>query len=541
MSVNQSNNETYIAYKARWIILSQTQIVGVGLTPEQAYHRARTNRGRDKHLRLLYVDQAGWGHEQPASFAVWFEHPLLKHICHIFAQQNQEAYLVGGAVRDGLLGNLKPTIDFDLVVPEHALDIARHLANEMQAAYYPVDADRGVGRVILANKNHIDIAAYRGANLREDLGRRDFTINAIALSLELNHPKMFDPLGGQADLRCQIIRVASPTAFEIDPLRTIRAVRFAQGLGFNLDDATQALMPAQGPRLLEISSERLRDEVHKLLQGPRPSAAMQMLYNRQLLSPILPDIMAMMGVAQSPPHHLPVFEHSMQVIDLWADLQSFADERLIFLAPLRSELQAYFQESLAGQMSRASLMRWAAMFHDIGKPKTSTQGENGRIHFRQHAQVGAEITQTVLSQWRFSTQAIRFITTIVRHHRHPLFLAREKNVSQRAIYRFLKAARDAAPAIAILALLDHLGTYRPAEGQAEWQALSQIVLKICQIYFTPQAPILLTGHEIMQLSDLSPGPQIGQMIRALQEAQATGQVQDKAEAIQFVRDREARR
>jgi len=479
------------------------------------------------------VDETGVAYKQPDQLQTWFEDDRLRAIAVILQAQSEEVYLVGGAVRDGLLGQVKASPDLDLAVPAAALQVAKRLADQLKAAYYPVDPERGVGRVVLPDQTHIDIAGYRGRSLQEDLSLRDFTINAMALRLDLDNPRIIDPLSGQVDLVQRTIRATSEAAMRDDPLRTVRAVRLAVQLGFTITPETEGWISACAERIESVSAERLRDEMLKLLQVDRPGQAVAILKQVGLLDYILPEALAMVGVPQPPPHHLPVFEHTLRVLD-WTSLATLADERLAFLKPLQGPLQTYFQTDLPGNLPRASLMPLAALLHDIGKPQTFSQAEGGRIRFLEHPQVGAEIAARIMNRWRLSTQARRFVKTIVRYHMRPLHLSRQKSVSKRAIHRFLTATGEAAPALALFSLMDHLGTFAPNTGQAEWARLSEVVFRLCQSYFTPKPALLLTGREVIHHLGISPGPTVGTILRALKEAQAVGEVQSRQEALAFI-------
>ncbi|MFQ5577570.1 MAG: HD domain-containing protein, partial [Anaerolineae bacterium] len=452
--------DTLAPYRGRWVALVRHRVAGVGAGAAQAYRAAKVVCPKDRP-QLFFVDETGVAHVQPDDFSIWFEHPLLRQVADIWQRQGQEAYLVGGGVRDGLLGRFDVEADLDLLVPRNALEAARHLADALRAAYYPLDPRRDVGRVVLPDHRYLDIAAYRGDTLPEDLQDRDFTINAMIIRLDAGAPCLLDPLDGQADLRRGIIRVASGKAITNDPLRTVRAVRLAARLGFTIEPDTRRRIEKGAAGLKAVSGERLRDEMLKLLATDQPGTAVAMLGQLKILPHLLPEALAMAGVEQSPPHHLPVFEHTLLAMDSWSGLATLDDPRLAALTPLKAELQAYLQTELAGNVSRAALMPLVLLLHDTGKPQTFSRGSDGRIHFWRHPQVGADIARQVMDRWHFSGQATRFVTTAVRHHMRPLLLSHQPRASRRAIHRLLEAAGDAAPALALLSLMDHLATYRP--------------------------------------------------------------------------------
>jgi len=521
-------------YKNRWVALAKGRPAGVGTDAAEAYRAAKRACPKDA-LRMVFVDETGLAHRQPARFEVWFEHDVLKRALAAWQVDWGELFLVGGAVRDGLLGTLSPSADLDLLVPHGALKLARRLADALDAAYFPLDAGRDVGRVIFPDHRYLDVVSFRGGGLSADLLARDFTINAMALRLNDAHPLLIDPIGGFDDLEGKIIRAASDNALTSDPLRVIRGARLAASLGFALEPATRERMQAAAPGLNRVSAERVRDEMLKVLAVSKPGAALARLHRLGALAHILPEAETMVGVAQTAPHYQPVFEHTLAVMDGWPALHPFDAPELAALSPVRESLLAYFAQELAGNLSRAALMPLIALLHDIGKPETARRGDDGRIRFWGHPQAGAAIAEAVLQRWRFSTQAVRLVKTAVRHHMRPLLLAAQPTVSRRAIHRFLRDTGDAAPAIAVFSLIDHLGIYPPGAGDAMWPRLVHVVQTICTAYFQPKPPPLLTGKAVMAELGLPPGPQVGKLLAMLNEAQAIGQVSTPEEAIAFLR------
>jgi poly(A) polymerase len=269
------------------------------------------------------------------------------------------------------------------------------------------------------------------------------------------------------------------------------------------------------------------------MQVARPGRAIAHLHALGLLAHILPEALAMIGVEQSPPHVLPVFEHTLAVMDQ-GYLLDLDDPKTAFLAPFKPLLQDYLDVELASGVRRRTIVPMIALLHDIGKPATFQRGSDGRIRFWNHARVGAALAQTILIRWRVSGQATQFVTTAVEHHLRPLLLASQNAAGKRAIHRFLVATAETAPAVALLALMDHLGTYSHYQDDSAWQTLTDVVFKICQAYFTPKPPPLLTGTEVMAYLRIPPGPIIGQALTALREAQAVEEVATVDEAKAFI-------
>jgi len=466
--------------------------------------------------------------------SIWFEHDILKRVVNVWKRSHQKAYLVGGAVRDGLLGRLTPNADLDLLVSHNALNISRRLADTLDAAFYPVDADRGVGRVVFDDHRHLDVADFRAESLEGDLRDRDFTINAIALALNCDHPKLIDPTNGQADLRAEIIRVASEVAIKTDPIRAVRGVRLAQTLGFEIDGKTAVLISDIGEALRQTSPERMRDELQKLLGAPQPGSAIGMLQDYGLLKTILPETQPMLNVKQSPPHHLSVWEHTIKVMNNRAQLLI---GELPEIAEFQPQLAEYFQLELPGMLSCGALMPWIGLLHDSGKPHTKSVDESGRIRFFGHEKVSATLATELLRRFKFSERAVKFVTTVVQHHMHPLLLANEPTVTARAVHRFLVATGDAAPAVTIFSLLDHQATYMEGDeaGLRRWHTLLAVAHRLLSGYFSPKPKVLLSGIDVISALKIDPGPKVGSVLRQLAEAQAVGEISTKAEALKFLK------
>ncbi|MCL4297793.1 MAG: HD domain-containing protein [Anaerolineae bacterium] len=471
----------------------------------------------------------------------WLDkYPLLQKVIHILQTHRLEAYLVGGAVRDMLLGR-EAIVDLDFVVPGDGLAVARRVANALDAAYYPLDAERGTGRVVV-EKSYLDFASMRGATLLDDLADRDFTINAIALSL-VEPFQLIDPLRGQRDLELGQIRAASATAFSHDPVRVLRAVRQAVEFGFSLEGGTEAALRDAAPGLPAISPERQRDELLKLLNTPAPGQAVQMLRRLGVLPHILPEIEPMIGVRQGPPHHLDVFDHTTAALDAWAGLvqSGFAGLPAQFQTAITQELN----EPLAGNLTQQTLLPLALLLHDTGKPSTREPApDSAAVHFYRHERVSAKITGKVMRRFRFSNQAANFVETVVARHMRPLLLMMERRVSRRAVYRFFRdtagSSYQAGVAVALHALADHSATYRPGQGEQELRELREVVYKLVAAYFEQREQVvepapLLTGRDLMDTLGLPEGRLIGILLNRLKEAQAAGEVTDREAALAFIR------
>ncbi|MFM8319459.1 MAG: hypothetical protein ACKOC5_00985, partial [Chloroflexota bacterium] len=309
-------------------------------------------------------------------------------------RSGQPVHLVGGSVRDLLLG--RPIHDLDFALPGRGLSVARRTADVLGGAFFALDTARDTGRVLLDLPDEkrlvLDFSAYRGADLESDLRDRDFTLNAIAINLD-DPQAAIDPTGGVQDARQGILRACAPTALANDPLRILRAVRLSCDLQLRIEPDTRRQIRATLPRLEDVSPERLRDELFKMLDGPRPALALRTLEALGALSFVLPELAAERGVLQSPPHIYDVYEHSLHVA-AWLlrilkvlraeyDPQAAANWTMglvsVRLGRYRRQLAEHLAEQLNPERSLQALLLLAALYHDVGKPGTRSVDDSGRI------------------------------------------------------------------------------------------------------------------------------------------------------------------
>ncbi|MBN1656825.1 MAG: HD domain-containing protein [Anaerolineae bacterium] len=465
---------------------------------------------------------------------------LKERIVAWLAAHDVEAYLVGGVVRDWLLG--RPTYDLDLVVDGDGLAIARRLANSFSGAYYPLDAERLVGRAILRDEERgdlvVDVASLRGRDLAADLADRDFAVNAMAVPVA-NPEQVIDPHGGVADLAAQIIRPVSEQSIQNDPLRALRAVRLAASLGFRLADETRALMRRDGLAVADMSGERVRDELAKLFCQPSAAPWLHVLDQVGLLTVLFPELEAARGETQPEPHHLDVLDHSLAIVGTLELIIQGAD--LEVLVPFADRICAHLDEELGHERPRLVTLKLAALLHDVGKPAHRSVEEGDRIHFFGHEQTGARVVADILKRLRFSRPEVRVAETIVRHHMRPLLLASQKSVSSRAVYRFFRDTGESGVDVVLHALADQCATYAPGTRREEWERLVGLAARMLGDYWdrrelvTP--PLLISGNDVIEAFDVESGPRIGELLEAVREAQVSGQVRTREQALALVRKR----
>jgi poly(A) polymerase len=470
-----------------------------------------------------------------------------------------EIYLVGGAVRDSYLR--RPVTDLDFVAAGDGLDLAQRVARAMRWAFYPLDAERRVGRVLVeagGRRSTLDFASQRGHSLIEDLSARDFTLNAVAVPLS-DLTTAIDPLHGLEDLSTATLRACSPSSLRDDPLRTLRAVRLAVHLNLHIDPGTREWIRQAASGLPQVAAERIRDEFMRIMAGPKVAAALRVLQALGLLALVVPETAGLEQVDQPAPHVHDVWNHTLLLIDrletLLGALAPRADEELsadlilgsasLRLGRFREALQAHFEGSLSGDRPVRGLVFLAALLHDVGKPETKRTEAEGEVHFIGHDRIGAEWAVRRAVQLHLSNVEADYLGCIVRNHMRPQQLSRERTLTRRAIYRFFAATGECGVDVAVIALADYLGIYGPTLEQDGWAAMLDTVRGLLESYFEHRAQhiepaLFISGDDVMQALNLRPGPQVGVLLEALREAQATGEVATREAALEFIRALQSR-
>ncbi len=533
-------------YRGRWVAISGDDVIAIGETAETVYDKALASDPAENFF-LVFA-------EDPAADALPFA-ALLDQALPILAARNSPVYLVGGAVRDALLGRVSH--DFDFVVPRNAVSLTFRVANTMGAPAYVLDGQRDTGRIVLPlAETMLDIARYRGSDLFADLRDRDFTINSLAMPATARTSEaIIDPTGGLADLKAGRIRLTHAGALQDDSVRTLRAVRLAADMGYYITPETETAVRAAAPLLHEASPERVRDELLKIMQTRAVEQALLQMEDLGLLAVVLPEAAALAPVPQSPPHHEPVLQHTISVLRWLVRLEDalFAEDTAVelfadfCLASARTTLNAH-REALNGHLARAIdggvdgrvILRLAALFHDVGKPATMSVDETDRYRFFGHAEVGASLTAQRLRALSFSNDAIAQTQRIVSEHMRPLMLVQSLGArpSRRAAFRYFKATGVNGLDVGLLALADHLATHDGPGEESSWHELLGLVDALFTSYFNHhdeavKLPMLVNGRDLMQHLNLPPGPEIGRLLSLIEEYQAAGELETRQEALLF--------
>lgn len=496
---------------------------------------------------------------------------ILARVAAYFDEQGASLYLVGGSLRNLLLGNRGA--DWDLVTGGEAHKLARKLADRLGGFY--VHMHEKASRVVMrlpgeAGELVLDISPLHGETIEEDLRARDFTLNAMAAPLaplleELGrtgtlqdaHFPLIDPCHGRADLERCVLRAVDAEVFRHDPLRMLRALRLARRYALALDPATEALIKRDAALLTRVAPERIHEELYAILEQPGALAALHRLDEYGLLTVLIPELRPARGLRQPSPHNWDVLEHSLQCVAALEELAGALEARpgsafAPHLAPTPAagedlaSLRELLREAEQQQVFRFSdlrspRMKLATLLHDVGKPLTATFDEEGAIHFYNHPQAGAPVASDILQRLSASTQDRRLAQLVAAHHMRPGQLGQDgTEVTPRAIRRYFVDLGPTGILVALFSLADHQATLGPQPRTAAWSRHLSVVRLLLTSYIRERTkilpPRLVRADELMSRLKLQPGPVLGVLLELIAEAQADGTIHSREEAILLVRE-----
>ena len=482
--------------------------------------------------------------------------PIFHRLRNLLSDEKQ-VYLVGGAVRDAVIGRINH--DLDLVMPAGIRRIARQVANVLNGAFYMLDEEREIARVICQDVDgkpySLDFSIFRGQTLEDDLRGRDFTINAMAINLA-DPQILIDPLRGVVDLQAGLLRACGPGSIKDDPLRVMRGIRQSLAFQFHIDPVTQAAMLLEAPGLIKISPERQRDEFLRILEGERVEDGIRLLDQFDLVRQLFPELNDLKAIAQSSPHIWNVWDHTLATlgsleklldaipVSIGNKLQPMTNLALasVKLEPFRQQLMEHFSESITVGRSRRGLFFLAALYHDAGKAVSRQEKENGSIGFHDHEQSSTTLVVRRAHALVLSQVESSYLETVTRQHMRPHFLVKMgSNLSRKAIYHFFRDTGSFGIDICLLSLADTLATYGETIAEPVWLDELDVCSQLLAAWWGKQTEVIkpprfLNGDDLQEKLGLKPGPQIGEILAALEEAQACGEVTQPNEAWDFVKN-----
>jgi putative nucleotidyltransferase with HDIG domain len=424
-------------------------------------------------------------------------------------------WLVGGAVRDRLLG--RETKDLDVIVEGDPGEAARAVRRRTGGAAFPLSETFGGWRVV-AGEHEIDLLPLHPEGLAADLAARDFTVNAMAEPL--GGGEIVDPHGGARDLQARVLRMVSGRSLADDPLRTVRAVRFAAELGFAVEPATLAAAREHAPGLAGVAAERIFAELKRVVGAPDPVAALGLMEEAGVTAAVLPELLELHGVEQNVFHHLDVHDHTLAVLAAAVELEGKGEP-------------AELAQPLADGLTRWGALRWAALLHDIAKPQTRGERGDGRGHsFIGHDARGAEVARGILRRLRASEKLADYVAALTRDHLLVGFMVHERPLDPRAVHRYLKRTEPYTADVTMLTVADRLAT----RGRNAEPAIAAHLEVARELLAAERPEPLLRGDDLIRELGVRPGPRLGELLAQLEEDQFAGLIRTRDEALTRARD-----
>jgi poly(A) polymerase len=452
--------------------------------------------------------------------------------------EGAEAWIVGGTVRDALLG--RPLTDVDLVVAGDPERAARSVARAIGGPVFRLSEEFGAWRAIDGGRRFVcDVSLLRGPGIEADLGRRDFTVNALAAPLAGGD--LVDPYGGRADVEAGVLRVLGADAYAADPLRPLRLARLATELPLEPDEETARLTRAAASGLSAAAAERVFGELRRIVIADDVIAGLELCDRLGLTAAVLPEVDALRGIEQSHFHHLDVLGHTIEVIRHLIELERELER---FFGELAAPLRKLLSEPLADELTRAEALRFAALLHDVGKAPTRAVRADGRVTFIGHDSLGAEMVESICRRLRASERLGSFLAAVTRHHLVLGFMVHARPLSRRDVYRYLITCAPVEVEVTLFSCADRLAT-RGRRADAAIAAHLELARELLgeglawRAGGPPRPP--LRGDELARELGLEPGPEVGRLLAELQEARFVGEVETRADAIEYARRAQAAR
>jgi putative nucleotidyltransferase with HDIG domain len=450
----------------------------------------------------------------------------------VLRREGPGAWVVGGTIRDALLG--RELHDLDLAVAGDAEAAARALAEAVRGPVFSLSEAFGAWRVLDRRLNvSYDLTPLQGETIEEDLAQRELTLNAMALPLAGG--ELLDPFGGQADLAARTLRLVSEEALRRDPLRTLRLARFAAELGFEADPEAVQSVARHAARVTEAAPERIWGELRHLVCADGVLDGLALAERTGVLAEVLPELAALHSVEQSHYHHLDVYDHTLEVLGRQLELER--DPEAVF-GELAPGLSAVLSQTLADELTRGQALRFAALLHDVGKPATRGVRPDGRVTFIGHDSAGDGMVQEVFRRLHASSKLASFVGAVTRHHLVLGFLVHERPLSRREVYRYLRAVDPVEVEVTLLTCADRLAT-RGRNAEPAIAAHLELARELMgpalewREHGPPRPP--LPGDELAREVGIQPGPELGELVRRLEEATYAGEVSGREGAVQLAR------
>ncbi|MBQ9150568.1 CCA tRNA nucleotidyltransferase [bacterium] len=432
-----------------------------------------------------------------------FSDDILTSISEII--KDKEVYLVGGYLRNYFLNN-EISFDRDLVVLGNSKALALEIAQKLNGTFIELDSENKIYRVVLEDKtNYFDISRALNDDISKDINRRDFTINSIFY--DLNKKEILDPLNGVNDIKNKVLKTANFDNFIDDSLRFLRLYRFMSLTGFSVEDDLSKFVKDNFYLIKNVAKERINYEIIKIFEGEFVCETLLKMFDDGVLEQVFPFVKEVKKIPNNTHHHLDLIHHLI--------------------------------ETVKNIRTNNPILKIAAFYHDIGKPKTWSIEPSGRHRFIGHDLVGAQIALSELEDLKFSNKQISYITKMIKYHIYPATLINCAD-NKKAFARFVRKLGADSLDVIELSRADRLSALGPAvtsemvkKSLSHLEELKKYYESVKDIVASPKA--FLDGREVMEILNLKPSKKVGQILEELKELQLSGEIKTKEEALEFLK------
>ncbi|MDR2426981.1 MAG: HD domain-containing protein [Endomicrobium sp.] len=461
----------------------------------------------------------------------------------IYCSKGYEVYVVGGFARDLYLKRRHK--DIDLAISKSAEKFSKRAAAFLGAKLVVLDDLNKVYRIVLKDKNvaaNIDVSLFDGKTIEEDLNNRDFTINAVAFNIadfkDYKSKMIFADKKCIADLKNKTINTVSKNIFKKDPLRMLRAFRFAAETGFRITQETLKLIKLNTKLIKKSAVERIKNEFFRILSASNAADILKIMDKSGLLSELFCEISKMKKASKKYYYHpRGLFQHSFETMEAAENIINNLEK---YFPDNFKELEEHFsrRETYSENVSKVSLLKFSALFHDIAKPETAKK-EDKKMRFFGHEQKGAVKIEKMMKALKMGKKEISDTKFLVENHMRPSTLTKNNIVTKKAALKFFRDIGENTPDLLLLSMADwhsykRLKVFVPSELKMQEKSVRRLIHEYYEIKNAKPLPKLIDGNIVMKKFKLKPGPWLRDIIEFVALAQQNGKISNKKEALNLI-------
>ncbi len=456
----------------------------------------------------------------------------LQAVRSVLSSEETEGWIVGGTVRDLLMGT--DIDDIDIVVSSATDRVAKGVADRISGDVFSLSDKFGTWRVIAPDRSwQADLSPVNEGGIEADLHQRDFTVNAMAIPI--GGGDVIDPVDGAKDLEDRLLRVVSEDAYHNDPLRVMRLARISCEYGFKPELESVAAAGRCSEGLQRVSGERVFYELSRLVTSDGVLEGLELLDNVGAMQVVIPELSALKGIGQTPYHHLDAHDHTIEVLKQLIRLERDDSE----LGPAAGAVSKLMAEPLADELSYRQSLRFGALFHDLGKSKTHAQRDDGRVTFMGHDREGKIMAADICARLRTSGRLSRYLQDLTLHHLRLGFMVHDRPLSRSQAYSYIKVCEPVALEVTVFSIADRLATRGDRTKQKAIDDHVELAREMIGYVLEwrdqhPRTP-LVSGDELMAELSIKPGPVVGKLLDILDEAQYLEEIKSKKEALNLAK------